>query len=284
MGRFLSPDPVVQSPGYSQSYNRYSYCFNNPLKYSDPSGFTVQDIIDDLMGSPHGGTWSLGTGTYYFHSDAEANDFATGRNHNPGSSSKKTNHKSSKNNQQNQITFNNLLADFKEVLLGQGGMMFYGTLEDVLESNLDFDPYSTPWMDFAIVELDKKIEEWGELGDNPRIIEYLKAAGLSGGYLKDETGWCASFVHWCLKQAKIDGAGARCSNWKSWGQALDEPMYGAIAVFTGSHVGFVLGMNGDNLVILHGNWSGKLTKTEVDPSSISGYRYPSDYLPSPLNP
>ena len=39
LGRFLSPDPFVQSPGYSQSYNRYSYCFNNPLKYSDPSGY-----------------------------------------------------------------------------------------------------------------------------------------------------------------------------------------------------------------------------------------------------
>ncbi len=23
---------------YSQSYNRYSYCFNNPLRLTDPSG------------------------------------------------------------------------------------------------------------------------------------------------------------------------------------------------------------------------------------------------------
>jgi hypothetical protein len=28
----------VQYPGYTQSYNRYSYCLNNPLKYTDPSG------------------------------------------------------------------------------------------------------------------------------------------------------------------------------------------------------------------------------------------------------
>jgi len=40
LGRFLSPDPFVQSPGNSQSYNRYSYCLNNPLKYIDPSGYT----------------------------------------------------------------------------------------------------------------------------------------------------------------------------------------------------------------------------------------------------
>ncbi|PLW98927.1 MAG: hypothetical protein C0591_03525, partial [Marinilabiliales bacterium] len=38
LGRFLSPDPIVQAPNYSQSYNRYSYVFNNPLKYTDPTG------------------------------------------------------------------------------------------------------------------------------------------------------------------------------------------------------------------------------------------------------
>lgn len=38
VGRFLSPDNYVQLPGNSQNYNRYSYCLNNPLKYTDPSG------------------------------------------------------------------------------------------------------------------------------------------------------------------------------------------------------------------------------------------------------
>lgn len=38
LGRFFSPDPYIQFPDYSQSYNRYSYCLNNPLKYTDPSG------------------------------------------------------------------------------------------------------------------------------------------------------------------------------------------------------------------------------------------------------
>jgi RHS repeat-associated protein len=36
--RFLSPDPYVQAPGNAQNYNRYSYCLNNPLMYTDPSG------------------------------------------------------------------------------------------------------------------------------------------------------------------------------------------------------------------------------------------------------
>src|SRR5665648_235979 len=39
VGRFLSADPYVQDAGLTQSYNRYSYCLNNPLKYTDPSGY-----------------------------------------------------------------------------------------------------------------------------------------------------------------------------------------------------------------------------------------------------
>ena len=38
LGRFLSADTIIQSPFNSQSYNRYSYCDNNPLSRIDPSG------------------------------------------------------------------------------------------------------------------------------------------------------------------------------------------------------------------------------------------------------
>ena len=49
IGRVLSPDKVVQAPGYTQSYNRYSYCMNNPLKYMDPNGWYVQAIPGGYM-------------------------------------------------------------------------------------------------------------------------------------------------------------------------------------------------------------------------------------------
>ncbi|MBO4827123.1 MAG: hypothetical protein J5506_07830 [Prevotella sp.] len=44
---FLSPDNYVQLPFNSQSFNRYSYCLNNPLKYTDPSGelFGIDDAF-----------------------------------------------------------------------------------------------------------------------------------------------------------------------------------------------------------------------------------------------
>jgi RHS repeat-associated protein len=46
VGRFLSPDPYVQAPDFTQNFNRYSYCLNNPLRYTDPSGeLTWNDVI-----------------------------------------------------------------------------------------------------------------------------------------------------------------------------------------------------------------------------------------------
>lgn len=39
LGRFVSADPLIAQPAFTQSYNRYSYVFNNPLSYTDPSGF-----------------------------------------------------------------------------------------------------------------------------------------------------------------------------------------------------------------------------------------------------
>ncbi|RKG98486.1 RHS repeat-associated core domain-containing protein, partial [Corallococcus carmarthensis] len=45
IGRFLSPDPVIQAPLMGQSFNRYSYVLNNPLRYTDPSGYMSIDAI-----------------------------------------------------------------------------------------------------------------------------------------------------------------------------------------------------------------------------------------------
>lgn len=50
LGRFLSPDNYVQAPDNSQSFNRYSYCLNNPLKYTDPSGEFWNLIIGAAIG------------------------------------------------------------------------------------------------------------------------------------------------------------------------------------------------------------------------------------------
>lgn len=45
--RFLSPDNYVQDPYNTQNYNRYGYCVNNPLKYTDITGNLIG--IDDAI-------------------------------------------------------------------------------------------------------------------------------------------------------------------------------------------------------------------------------------------
>ncbi|MBR3936989.1 MAG: VCBS repeat-containing protein [Bacteroidaceae bacterium] len=45
LGRFLSPDPYIQAPTDPQNFNRYSYCLNNPLKYTDPDGESITAIV-----------------------------------------------------------------------------------------------------------------------------------------------------------------------------------------------------------------------------------------------
>lgn len=53
LGRFISPDPYIQAPDFSQNFNRYAYALNNPLKYGDPSGefvITTAIIIGAAIG------------------------------------------------------------------------------------------------------------------------------------------------------------------------------------------------------------------------------------------
>jgi RHS repeat-associated protein len=49
VGRFLSPDPTIQFPTDLQDYNRYSYVKNNPLRYTDPTGFFLTAGFDQLV-------------------------------------------------------------------------------------------------------------------------------------------------------------------------------------------------------------------------------------------
>jgi RHS repeat-associated protein len=39
LGRWISPDTIVPDSANPQSLNRFSYVFNNPLRYKDPSGY-----------------------------------------------------------------------------------------------------------------------------------------------------------------------------------------------------------------------------------------------------
>jgi hypothetical protein len=48
---FLSPDNNIQAPDLTQNYNRYSYCLNNPLVYTDPDGEFIFSLFLGPIGA-----------------------------------------------------------------------------------------------------------------------------------------------------------------------------------------------------------------------------------------
>jgi len=60
--QFFSPDPYLQAPNDWLNYNRYAYCFNNPLKYTDPDGEYA--LIDDLIAAAIGGVVNLAVNAF----------------------------------------------------------------------------------------------------------------------------------------------------------------------------------------------------------------------------
>ena len=55
---FFSPDPFVQSACDWMNYNRYTYCMNNPFRYTDPSGEFFWLLIPAVI-------WLFGTDSGY---------------------------------------------------------------------------------------------------------------------------------------------------------------------------------------------------------------------------
>ena len=49
LGRFMQADPFIQQPGNLQSYNRYAYVQNNPMSYTDPSGYFFK-ALNKMLG------------------------------------------------------------------------------------------------------------------------------------------------------------------------------------------------------------------------------------------
>ncbi len=48
VGRFISPDNVIPDQYNPQSLNRYSYCRNNPLIYTDPTGHVDEYVLQTI--------------------------------------------------------------------------------------------------------------------------------------------------------------------------------------------------------------------------------------------
>jgi len=50
LGRFIAPDTIVPEPGNPQALNRYAYVYNNPVRYTDPTGHWTEEELAAAFG------------------------------------------------------------------------------------------------------------------------------------------------------------------------------------------------------------------------------------------
>jgi hypothetical protein len=50
LGRFVQADTIVPNPANPQDLNRYAYVRNNPLRYTDPSGYIAENEVERALG------------------------------------------------------------------------------------------------------------------------------------------------------------------------------------------------------------------------------------------
>jgi len=51
IGRFTQADTIVPRPLDGQTFNRYTYCANNPFKYADPTGHSFMGFFSRIFGA-----------------------------------------------------------------------------------------------------------------------------------------------------------------------------------------------------------------------------------------
>lgn len=135
-----------------------------------------------------------------------------------------------------------------------------------------------PWLSIVKGELGQK-EVAGSV-HNPRILEYHRSTHLNAS--TDETPWCASFVNWVMERAGIKGTdSASALSWLKWGKEISSPAVGSIAVIdwgnNKGHVGFVVGKNGDRIVLAGGNQGNQVKYSTYRLDQITSFRVPTGY-------
>lgn len=134
------------------------------------------------------------------------------------------------------------------------------------------------WMSVAFNERGVKRYPTGKT--NPRIAEYNDCTQLAG--YDDKIAWCSSFMNWCMKQAGIRGTGsALARSWLTWGQPLEVPRHGCIAVLTADdevhwkgHVGFFLRLDANDVYLFGGNQLEEVRELAYPLNRVLAYRWP----------
>ena len=142
-----------------------------------------------------------------------------------------------------------------------------------------------PWLDLALNEIGIT-EVPGPNHHNQRILAYHSVTSLNAR--QDEVPWCSSFACWVMEQAGyISTRSAAARSWLGWGQKLEQPEIGCIAVFArgqnprSGHVGFYTGQGSkpNTCQLVSGNMSNQVTQQDYSLRRFLGWRWPLEVTP-----
>jgi len=133
-----------------------------------------------------------------------------------------------------------------------------------------------PWV--AAARKDIGLRELPGAPTAPKIAGWL--AGLGAWWRDDETPWCGVAVAAWMKAAGFEPPKHwyRAQAWAAWGEELDRPVQGCVAVFKrkgGGHVGFLVGEDaGGRLLVLGGNQGNTVSIAAFPRDRAIAYRWP----------
>jgi uncharacterized protein (TIGR02594 family) len=125
------------------------------------------------------------------------------------------------------------------------------------------------------------LQEAPGAADNPAVVKLFSDCGHPEVH-HDETAWCAAFVGSCLKRSGFPvppvATNLLARSYLTYGTKC-EAKKGAIAVFPRGapplgHVGMVIEVRGDEVVIVSGNTGDKVAVESRAISSALGFRWP----------
>jgi uncharacterized protein (TIGR02594 family) len=137
---------------------------------------------------------------------------------------------------------------------------------------------AAPWLAAARAEIGVRTFPPGQ--SNPRISTYHTGTNIQG--YDDKASWCSSFVNWVLAQGGLAGTGsALARSWLTWGEPLEAPLPGCIAVLWRDepsgwkgHVGFWLREDATHVHLLGGNQLDEVREHTYPRLCVLGYRWP----------
>jgi uncharacterized protein (TIGR02594 family) len=276
IGRFLQVDPVVQDPSNGQNYNRYTYVWNNPLAYTDPTGMiSVKNLIKNIVGIYLGAYIGNRGGFGMTPGSTTARAFGAFVGGYVASGNLKTALAGAFSvavlTQQDQAPTELSLQPIDACVTPGGLGSTHGAV-----------PLSEPtWLETARKELGVS-----EDNDPARVLEY-HAADFLYAPTSTEDAWCASFVNWVLAKNGIKGTGLpgalKFRNWEG-GMTLDRPAVGSIAVFDRGkgkgHVAFVIGKKANGELLYLGGNQSDMVNIAPNPRKPVAFIYPKDLIPN----